>query len=225
MRAARAVKAKLTFANVMASLAVFLVLTTGTAYAAATITSADIVNGTIQQVDIKPNSLGTNVIKDNGVKSVDIRDGEITGTDIAATNSIQSNQVAPLDGDADIIDNSITTFDIANDAVDTDEVLDFGLSNQDVGVLFAEVAADGTVDNSSGSVTAAKLGTGLYEVDFARNVSACTAVATIGPSGASTAAGEVDVADRSGNVEAVFVDTNNSAGTGADLPFRLVVVC
>lgn len=225
MRAARAVKAKLTFANVMASLAVFLVLTTGTAYAAATITSAMIVNGTIQQVDIKPNSLGTNVIKDNGVKSVDIRDGEITGTDIAATDSIQSNQVGQLDGDADIVDNSITTFDIATDAVDTDEVLDFGLSNQDVGVLFAEVASDATVDNSSGSVTAAKLGTGLYEVDFARNVSTCTAVATIGPSGASSAAGEVNVADRSGNVEAVFVDTNNSAGTGTDLPFRLVVVC
>lgn len=225
MRAARAVKAKLTFANVMASLAVFLVLTTGTAYAAATITSAMIVNGTIQQVDIKPNSLGTNVIKDNGVKSVDIRDGEITGTDIAATDSIQSNQVGQLDGDADIVDNSITTFDIATDAVDSDEVLDFGLSNQDVGVLFAEVASDATVDNSSGSVTAAKLGTGLYEVDFARNVSTCTAVATIGPSGASSAAGEVNVADRSGNVEAVFVDTNNSAGTGTDLPFRLVVVC
>ena len=127
MRVVRAVRSKLTFANVMASVAVLLVLTTGTAYAAATITSADIVNATIQQVDIKPNSLGTNVIKDNGVKSVDIRDGEITGTDIAATNSIQSNQVAPLDGDADIVDNSITTFDLATDSVDSDEVLDFGL--------------------------------------------------------------------------------------------------
>ena len=225
MRVVRAVRSKLTFANVMASVAVLLVLTTGTAYAAATITSADIVNATIQQVDIKPNSLGTNVIKDNGVKSVDIRDGEITGTDIAATNSIQSNQVAPLDGDADIVDNSITTFDLATDSVDSDEVLDFGLTNQDVGVLFAEVATDATVDNSSGSVTAASIGTGLYEVDFGRNISACTAVATIGPSGASSAAGQVNVADRSGNAEAVFVDTNNTAGTGADLPFRLVVVC
>ena len=87
------------------------------------------------------------------------------------------------------------------------------------------MAADATVDNSSGSVTAASIGTGLYEVDFGRNISACTAVATIGPSGASSAAGQVNVADRSGNAEAVFVDTNNTAGTGADLPFRLVVVC
>ena len=50
-------------------------------------------------------------------------------------------------------------------------------------------------------------------------------MATVGPSGAGSALGEVNVADRSGNVEAVFVDTNTSAGTAADLPFRLVVVC
>ena len=38
-------------------------------------------------------------------------------------------------------------------------------------------------------------------------------------------AGEVNVADRGGNVEAILVDTNNSAGTATDLPFRLIVVC
>ena len=67
--------------------------------------------------------------------------------------------------------------------------------------------------------------TGSYEVDFARDVTQCTAVATVGPSGAGSALGEVNVADRSGNPEAVFVDTNNSDGTTADKPFRLVVVC
>ena len=50
-------------------------------------------------------------------------------------------------------------------------------------------------------------------------------MATIGPSGAGSAIGEVNVADRGGNVEAVFVDTNNSDGAAADKPFRLVVVC
>ena len=68
-------------------------------------------------------------------------------------------------------------------------------------------------------------GSGNYEVDFARNIGSCTAVATIGPAGAGSASGEINVADRSGNAEAVFVDTNNSTGAAADLPFRLVVVC
>ena len=227
MRAARAVKAKLTFANVMAGLAVFMVLTTGTAYAAATITSADIVNGTIQQVDIKPNSLGTNVIKDNGVKSVDIRDGEITGTDIAATDSIQSNQVGQLDGDADIIDNSITTFDIATNAVDSDEVLDFGLTNEDVGVLFAQVNADGTLANSSSAAaTSSRSAVGTYEVDFGRDISGCAFVGSQGEAGVGGASGGVlGATDRSANVEAVFVTVRTDAGALVDRAFQLVVVC
>jgi hypothetical protein len=50
-------------------------------------------------------------------------------------------------------------------------------------------------------------------------------VATLGPSSTGSAAGEISVADRSGNTEAVFVDTNTSSGAAADVPFRLVVVC
>ena len=65
------------------------------------------------------------------------------------------------------------------------------------------------------------VGAGQYEVDFGRNIAQCTAVATIGLSGAGApVAGEVYVADRSGNAEAVFVDTNTSAGAAADRAFR-----
>ena len=113
-------------------------------------------------------------------------------------------------------------------APDSGEIVDFGLSNQDVGVLFAEVSAAAVLDNSSGSVTVLRIGAvgaGTYEVDFGRDVTLCTAVATIGPATASSATGEINVADRSGNPEAVFVDTNDSAGAAADRPFRLVVVC
>ena len=95
-------------------------------------------------------------------------------------------------------------------------------------MLFAEVSAAAALDNSSGGVTVTRLGAvgvGNYEVDFGRNISLCTAVATIGASGTGAAAGEINVADRSANVEAVFVDTNTSDGVAADRPFRLVVVC
>ena len=96
-------------------------------------------------------------------------------------------------------------------------------------MLWAEVNADGTLANqcSGCGVTSGRVGaTGSYEVDFARSIATtCTATATIGPAGAGSALGEVNVADRSGNAEAVFVDTNNSDGSTADKPFRLVVVC
>jgi len=88
------------------------------------------------------------------------------------------------------------------------------------------VFGPGNTFTSATAHTVTKLGgVGNYQVDFGRNITSCTAVATIGPSGAGSAAGEVYVADRSGNVEAVFVDTNDSAGAAANLPFRLIVVC
>lgn len=236
MRAVTAVRRRLTFSNVLATFAVALVLTTGTAYAAATITSADIVNGTIAQVDVKPNSLGTNVIKDNGVKSSDIRDSEVTSIDIldgtVSSADIADDSIGAVDlalnsvGSSEIATDAVGAVEIANDTIDSGEIVDFGLSNQDVGVLFAEVDGAGGLDNSSGGgVTVIKLATGNYEVDFARNIVSCTSVATVGPSGGGSSAGEVNVADRGGNAEAVFVDTNDSTGAGADRPFRLVVVC
>jgi hypothetical protein len=63
-------------------------------------------------------------------------------------------------------------------------------------------------------------------VDFGRDIAACTAVATIGFSGSvMSTPGQITVADRSGNVEAVEVDTNSNTGSSSDRPFRLVVVC
>lgn len=240
--------------NIVAGAVLGLVLGGGAAYAANEFTGKNIKNGTLTGADIKNNSLTSADLKNSSVKSIDILNATLTGADVAdggltgtdlldgsvttddlldgsitgadvSDNSLTGDDVGQLDGDADIIDNTITTFDIATDAIDSDEVLDFGLSNQDVGVLFAQIAADGTVNNDSGSVTAIKLGTGIYEVDFARNVSSCAFTATIGAFDTGSASGQINVADRLANVEAVFVDTNDVAGASADRPFQLIVVC
>ena len=100
----RKLRVHLTFANVVALLALFVALSSGTAYAANTIFSTDIVDGEVQ------------------------------------------------------------TADLANNAVTSAKVADFGLSNSDVGVLFAEVNSNGTVANSSGSVTASRKAVGQYVV-------------------------------------------------------------
>lgn len=190
----------------------------------ATLTGADVADGGLSGADLLDGSVTTEDLLDGSLTGTDVADGSLTGADVQ-DDSIGPDDVSQLNGDADIQDNTITTFDIATNAVDSDEVLDFGLSNEDVGVLFAQVAADGTVDNSSGGVTDTKLGTGTYEVDFGRDISSCAFTATIGPAGASSASGQINVADRSGNAEAVFVDTNDADGVGADRPFQLIVVC
>lgn len=219
---------------------------TGADLATGTVAAVDIASNSINSAKIVDNSVGTNDIANNGVTNPDLANGAVTTSKLAPNsvnsqkvtnetltgddvldNTIASADVAALDGDLDILDNTITTFDIATDAIDSDEVLDFGLTNEDVGVLFAEVNGDGTLANSSNGVTVSSisLGTGNYEVGFGRDVTQCTAVATVGPPDAGAASGTVNVADRSGNANAVYVNTRDLAGTTANIPFRLVVVC
>lgn len=105
-------------------------------------------------------------------------------------------------------------------------IVDGSLSNEDVGVLFAQVDADGTVANSSGGVTGARLGAGTYEVDFGRDISACGFVSTQGEAGVGGAGGAITgVTDRAGNAEAVFATTRTDVNVLADRAFQLIVVC
>jgi len=192
--------------HLLVLLAIAVVLSSGTAYAAKQVSGKN----------IKNNSVSTRDIRNGSLTGADVADGSLTAADLL---------LAPLTG-ANVVDGSLTSADLAPDSVGSAEVADFALSNEDVGVLFAQVSGAGVLDNASGpGVTVTKVGTGTYEVDFARNVSACAFTATIGPSGAGGADGEINVADRSGNVEGVFVDTNTSTGAAADRAFQLIVVC
>jgi hypothetical protein len=243
----------LTYANVMSSLAVFLMLGSGAAIAAG---------------GLGKNTVGSKQLKKNAVTAVKVKDGSLLGADFAAgqlpagatgpagakgatgaagpagvvgPNSVTSASVlddtAPggglntqdinqLNGDADIVDNTITTFDIATNAIDSDEVLDFGLSNEDIGVLFAQINAAGTVASSSGGVTSSKISTGQYEVDYGRDVSSCAFVTTQGEATPGGAAGAIiGNTDRSGDANATFVTTRDAAGTLIDTSFQQIVVC
>jgi hypothetical protein len=237
------IRGHLSYANVVATIALFFAVSTGGAYAAQQWTGANIKNGSLTGADVKNKSLTGADIKDGKVVSVDLADGSVTTAKIAADavgtaqvadgsltgvdvadNSIASADVAPLHGDTDIQDNTITTFDLADDSVDADEVLDFGLSNQDVGVLFAQVNADGTVANSSGGVTVVHLGAGMYEVDFGRNVTSAAFVVTQGDAGTGSPPGAIlGVADRLSNAEAAFVAVRDATNALVDRGFQIVV--
>jgi hypothetical protein len=94
----------MSYANVMSTLAVFLVVSGGTAVAAATITGADIVDdsvtgadiktsslsggdvsdGTIASIDVSNQSLATEDVRDASLGGIDITNGSVTGADLAA---------------------------------------------------------------------------------------------------------------------------------------------
>ena len=95
----------------------------------------------------------------------------------------------------------------------------------------AVINGDGTVLRSSTLPftlsSSTRLGTGLYQLIWNHNVTGCGWVATIGVGtfGGSVPGGEITTAGRAGNTNGVFVETFNSAGTLADLPFHLIVIC
>jgi hypothetical protein len=141
------IRSHLTYANVMATIAVFLVLSGGTAIALTgsnTVFSDDIVNdqvfsadvrsdtlagGGLTAADLRPASVGRSEVTDNSLRGADIANGTL-GTD-------------------DYGDNGIGSIDIAKGAVTSHKVANFDLNDEDVG--------QGTLVNFSqfiGSVTA-----------------------------------------------------------------------
>ena len=199
-----------------------------------TLASADVLDGTLTSARRVGRDAGVRRPRAGLVGTSEVQDGAITSAKVL-DDSQAGGGLGPQDlatnavAQAEIATDGVAATEIQNNSIDAGEIVDFGLTNQDVGVLFAEVSATGVLDNHSGGVTVTKIGaagTGQYEVDFGRNIALCTSVATVGLAGAGAPiAGEVYVADRSGNAEAVFVDTNTSAGAAADRAFRLVVVC
>jgi hypothetical protein len=146
-------------------------------------------------------------IKNDTVKSIDVRNNNLAGVDVK--------------------DGSLTGADLASKSVPGDRIADFSLSNQAVGVLFAQVNADGTVANSSGDVTVDRKSVGEYAVDFGRDVSNCAFVASVGDATAGVTTGSaIQATDKSDNPAAVFVKTADRTGTtDLDRPFTVIVVC
>ena len=109
---------RLTYANIMSTLAVFLVVCGGTAYAANTVFSTDIVNGEVKNPDLATDSVSSAKIAADGVSVTDLRDDAVTSAKILtggvdnvdlASDSVTAAKVAPdsLTG-AQILENSLT---------------------------------------------------------------------------------------------------------------------
>ena len=194
--------------------------------AANSVTFGKILNGTVTAADLAPDSVTNEEMAANAVSGAEIEDNTVLGQDLAAesvssgriqTNAIGSSEVAP---------DAIGASEVEADAIGSGEIADFDLSNEDVGVLFAQVNANGTLAGSSGGATSSRLSEGTYEVDFGHSMSGCAFVATQGEAGSGSADGAImGATDRNDNPEAVFVTTRTHTGAVDDLPFQLIAVC
>ena len=113
---------RLSYANVVSTLCLVLVVGGGVAYAANTVGSEDIINGQVKSVDI-----GT-----GQVQSADVRNDNLTSEDVQ-DNSLNTNDVGPnsLFG-SDIFDGTLTSSDIGTSAVASSEVANGSLVSADI---------------------------------------------------------------------------------------------
>ena len=96
--------------------------------------------------------------------------------------------------------------------------------------LFVSTLEAGTIVNSSGSVSVSRNAAGSYIVTFPQDVSKCVPEVSIGNTSGNTLPGGLAAARADGvindnDLNLVDVVTRNTAGTAVDLPFNLSMSC
>ena len=155
----RRVRRHLSFANVCALLALVIAVGTGGAYAADTVGSSDIIDSSIQTVDLHdeivttqklaPAAVTTGELAGDAVGSPQVGDGSLTGTDLA--------------------DGGVANVDLAANAVDSSKVADSSLTGADIapgsiagGSVAAHSITQGNISGTdkAGEISVARLAKG-----------------------------------------------------------------
>ncbi len=209
------IRQRLTYANVMSSIAVFFVLGGATAFAATKIGANELKANSVLTGKIVKEAVTTSKIKNSAVTNTKIADKAITaakldlaglGTVPNATNAINAQNATN-----------------ATNAVNAQKV--GGKSVNDL-VMWVSIASNGAVVRSSGGVTSESLGTGAYKVTFPRAVNTCAYTATSAAvDGVAPATGQTAVALAAGGSNAVRVATATSDGTPVNDQSMLQVTC
>jgi hypothetical protein len=242
---------RLSYANVIATIALFCAIGGGTfAFAALkknSVGTKQIAKNAVKEAEIAKNAVTAKKIAAGAVTDAKLGDIAIAGDELA-DGSVGADKLAEGSVGADkLADGSVGTGKLADGAVATDKLADNAVTGAKVNesslgeVPSAAVAgradnAFSAVVNASGSLaTSTQPGTtsgrnalGNYSVSFGRDLTGCSAVATLGNSGAAIPnPGEIGTSllNFGGPTSAVQVQTRNSSGAEADNGFHLVVIC
>jgi hypothetical protein len=144
-------------------------------------------------------TIGTRQIKNNSIRSVDIRNRTIRNKDVRR-NTLTGSRIR---------ESTLGTVPTAT-----------GFSH------YAVVSSAGILARRRGVTSAARTGTGRYQVIFNRDVRNCAYVATQGGVGAVTPpSGSISVASLASNVNGVEVHTFSSQPNAVNRSFHLLVNC
>jgi hypothetical protein len=221
-----------TFANVTASLALFVALG-GTSYAAITLPansvgSDQIRTGAVGTPEIRTGGVGAAEIKTSAVRASEIKTGGVGASEIH-TDAVRAKEIKS---------GSVANDELAADAVTGPKVKDGSLEAADL----SDAARSSLAGNApfraavntagaavAGNATAASRDSaGVYTVDFGKDVSACFYSATLaavknGTGTDTPTAGSITVTP--GTAATSIKVSTFTGGTPADEPFHVGVSC
>ncbi len=195
---------RLTFANVVASIALFIALGSGS-YAAVTVGSKQIANNSIRSQDIR----------NNAVRSKDIRNGSLLAGDFKR-GQLRSGRGGPRGTRGARGPRGLRGLRGPKG--------DPGISS----TVWAVVSETGAIVRSKGGATINRESAGIYRVTFpGQDLRACAAIASISATEAGDVlqAGEAAAKPSPTTANTVRVGTSNSAGAFTDKPFEVAVFC
>ncbi len=202
-------RSRLTYANAVASIALFIALG-GTSYAIAT------------------GSIGTREIKNNSVTGRDVRNSSLTGADVRNSRLTGADILNDRLTGADVLESSLDKVPTAG-AADTANTANSAntatTANGLAGEYFAVVNADGTLARATANVDVAselQAPPGRYYVTIDRDAGPCFYLAALAADHSGYVAAQPDPG---APANAVFVVTRNTAGSLADRTFTLHIRC
>jgi hypothetical protein len=91
--------------------------------------------------------------------------------------------------------------------------------------LWAAINPGGTIARKSGALSASHTQTGIYRVQFNRNITQCAWLATIGSAASTTSYGFIEAELASSTTDSVQVGTRDTNAVAADRGFIVTVLC
>jgi hypothetical protein len=222
------IRKRLTYANVMSSIAVFLILGGATAFAAKKIGANELKANSVKTGKIVKEAVTTSKLKNESVTTSKLAKGAVT-TDRLGDNAVTTAKVA---------NDSITNGKIANDAVTGAKVADGSLTGADINQATLAPVKAANVYAAAFEATGSKIAKAsdpriksggcflVCSVEFPREVNECIFTATSTDNGTG-GTGEAAMAEAFGSSDkkAVLVAMFNDEGTLISHDFSLTVVC
>ena len=175
----RKLRSRLTYANVVSTIALLLAVGGGTAYAAAKIGTKDIRYHAVTGSKVAVNAVTASKVRNSALSGADILDNSIRGADVRA--------------------GTLEASDFAADQLPKGDNGDPATS------IFGVVTAAGALANGKNVTSLSSTDAGVYTATIAQDVSKCAAVATL----VGGAAGTVTATPTAGNVAQITFQTRS----------------